>query len=29
MYLELTFGVGGLAQSMCGDRGFIFGSAYK
>ncbi len=29
MYLEITFGVGGLAQSMCGDRGFIFGSAYK
>ncbi len=28
-YLEVTFGVGGLAQSQCGSRGVIFGSAYK
>ncbi len=29
LYLEVTFGVGGIAQSMCGSRGFIFGTGYK
>jgi len=28
-YLEVTFGVGGLAQSQCGARGIIFGSGYR
>ncbi|HQU58142.1 MAG: outer membrane beta-barrel protein [Phaeodactylibacter sp.] len=29
LYMEVTFGVGGIAQSMCGRRGFIFGTRYK
>lgn len=28
-YIEVAFGVGGIAQSMCGSRGFIFGTGYK
>lgn len=29
MYLEVTFGVGGLAKSQCGSRGVIFGTGYN
>lgn len=29
VYLELNFGVGGIAQSTCGRRGFLFGSQYQ
>ena len=28
-YLEVTFGVGGFAQSQCGSRGIIFGTGYN
>jgi len=28
-YLEVTFGVGGIAQSQCGARGIIFGTGYN
>ncbi|MCG8331626.1 MAG: hypothetical protein MI974_28310 [Chitinophagales bacterium] len=28
-YLEVTFGVGGIAQSQCGARGVIFGTGYN
>ena len=28
-YLEVTFGVGGLAKSMCGSRGMIWGTGYN
>lgn len=28
-YLEVTFGVGGLAQAQCGARGVIFGTGYN
>ena len=28
-YLEVTFGVGGLAKSMCGARGMIWGTGYN
>ncbi len=28
-YLEVTFGVGGIAKSMCGSRGLIFGTQYN
>lgn len=27
--LELTFGIGGVAKSTCGRRGFVFGSRYR
>ncbi|MCB0572486.1 MAG: hypothetical protein KDC66_22110 [Phaeodactylibacter sp.] len=29
LYMEVTFGVGGIAQAMCGRRGFLFGTRYK
>ncbi|GJM32366.1 MAG: hypothetical protein DHS20C18_13670 [Saprospiraceae bacterium] len=29
IYLELSFGVGGIAKSTCGRRGFVFGSRYR
>ncbi len=29
LYLELSFGVGGIAKSTCGRRGFVFGSRYQ
>lgn len=28
-YLEITFGVGGVAQSQCGARGMLFGTGYR
>ena len=28
-YLEVTFGVGGIAKSMCGSRGMILGTKYN
>ncbi|MCI4646639.1 hypothetical protein [Phaeodactylibacter sp.] len=28
-YMEVTFGVGGIAQSQCGARGVIFGTGYN
>ncbi len=28
-YLEVTFGVGGLAQAQCGSRGVIMGTGYQ
>ncbi|MCO6492259.1 MAG: hypothetical protein J5I98_27825 [Phaeodactylibacter sp.] len=28
-YLEVTFGVGGIAKSMCGSRGMIWGTGYN
>lgn len=28
-YLEVTFGVGGLAQSQCGSRGVLLGTGYN
>lgn len=28
-YLEVTFGVGGIAKSMCGARGIILGTGYN